>query len=316
MAADAQRGRAGAQRDVDGMSHAAKWRAFRDRKRAEDEASCRPRRAEVTTEQKLREILQGLLLSRLAVGRATTPGESCRFGERCVHGMRCWGRHTQGEWRCFEQREAYRAEVATCSEGYRQGRSGCRHKKEARSGCTGGAGSGGDDDGGGRCWDTGGKREGWQQGTCRGPWMVDDSGVIHHTNPFAGLQQEDAEDEEEDAVGDEGFWELGQAGAAKQDEGRVMGDKWADFDDVIAGQREWLERHGGSGSDGTDSGADGGSSGANIKSSTSSVLPPSPAGLSRAAGTRRRRRKGRQPTSRSYHPLTQSSKGKDCNVIF
>ena len=35
-----------------------------------------------------------------------------------------------------------------------------------------------------------------------------------------------------------------------------------------------------------------------------------------AAGTRRRRRKGRQPTSRSYHPLTRSSKGKDCNVIF
>ena len=34
-----------------------------------------------------------------------------------------------------------------------------------------------------------------------------------------------------------------------------------------------------------------------------------------AAGTRCRR-KGRQPTSWSYHPLTQSSKGKDCNIIF
>ena len=112
--------------------------ASAEQQRAEDEAGCRPRRAEATTEQKLREILAGLLLSRLAVGRATTLGESCRFGERCVHGMRCWGRHAQGEWRCFERREAYRAEVATCAEGYRQGRSGCRHREEARSGCMGG----------------------------------------------------------------------------------------------------------------------------------------------------------------------------------
>ena len=35
-----------------------------------------------------------------------------------------------------------------------------------------------------------------------------------------------------------------------------------------------------------------------------------------SAGTRRRRRKGLQPTSRSYHSLTQSSKGEGCNIIF